>query len=169
MPRVSKIDFPAASRLQARLARATYRDAFEAPLADDGLSATEIARRAFSATPGWVEGLLDLRDAIVRPLGLKTVGHRGRTDGRAAGTPRVGDRFSIFQVESVDEAELVLGIDDTHLDVRISCLKRQVGGQATWAIGSLVQTHNLLGRVYMIPVGRFHPVLVRLMMSRLRV
>lgn len=163
MIQVRKASFPTESRLQDRLARATFHDAFEAPLHDTSLSAAQIAAQAFAATPGWVEGLLRLRDNIVRPLGLKTVGRMG---GEAVRRPPVpGDRMSIFQVESVDDDELVLGIDDSHLDVRISFLKRVQGPAPSYVIASLVQTHNLLGRTYMIPVGRFHPVLVRLMMA----
>jgi hypothetical protein len=62
MIQVSKIAFPVGSRLQDRLARATFCDAFEARLRDTSLSAAQIAARAFAATPAWVEGLLRLRD-----------------------------------------------------------------------------------------------------------
>lgn len=162
MPRVSKIEFPAESRLRPRLATATFVDAFEAELGDPSLTALQIAQRAFSATPAWMDGLLRLRDLIIRPFGLKGVGAMGsRVEGSAP-----GDRLSIFEIESVDDVEVVLGIDDRHLDVRISFLKRENSDRAVYAICSLVRTHNLLGKAYMIPVGRLHPVLVRRMMAK---
>ncbi|WP_304187647.1 DUF2867 domain-containing protein [Phenylobacterium aquaticum] len=169
MPSVRKIAFPSESRLQARIAQATYLDAWEADLRDPTLTATEIAARAQGVTPAWVEGLLALRDMIVRPLGLKTVGRLGARHPPGAKGYSVGDRFSIFTIESLDADELVLGIDDRHLDVRISYLRRGGPGRSTYVVSALVQTHNLLGRLYMIPVGRFHPFLVAMMMRRLSI
>jgi hypothetical protein len=167
MSRVAKIAFPAESRLRARVPRATYLDAWEADLRDPNLTAMEIAGRAMKATPPWVEALLRIRDGIVRPLGLKTVGRLGADHSATGAVPRIGDRFSIFRIESVDADELVLGIDDSHLDVRISYLRRRGAGRSTYVVAALVETYNLLGRIYMIPVGRFHPFLVWMMMSRL--
>lgn len=164
MRSVRTIAFPPESRLFARLGEATYHDAYEADLDDPGLNATEIARRAFRSTPEWVEALLALRNRIVAPLGVMAVGRLGdEIDGAA----EPGERFSIFQVEVADRDELVLGIDDSHLDVRISFLKRKAAG--TYVIASWVKTHNALGRVYMLPVGRVHKAIVRLMMRGLEI
>jgi len=166
MARVTRIEFPRESRLQARLPAATYHDAFEAELTDGLLTPVQIASRALGATPAWVEGLLALRDAIVRPLGIKTVGRLGSVAKRSDRPPAVGDRLSIFRIESLDDQELVLFIDDSHLDVRISFLKRPRTLKPTYVVCSLVQTHNLLGRIYMIPVAPFHRLLVAMMMRR---
>ena len=56
---------------------------------------------------------------------------------------------------------LVLGAEDRHLDVRISILKRTVAGRWRYVLTSWVKTHNALGRAYMIPVGRIHPLIVK--------
>ena len=166
MRSVRTIAFPPESRLAARLREASYVDAYEADLADPSLTPLQIARAAFRGTPEWVEALLALRDRMVGPLGLKQVGRLGARV-EAAGAP--GEALSIFRIESVDEAELVLGVDDSHLDVRISFLKRVGNGPATYVIGSWVKTHNTLGRLYMLPVGRAHKAIVRLMMRGLAV
>ena len=168
MTRVARIGFPRESRLQARLPAATYLDAFEVELGDTSLTPVQIATRALSATPAWVEGLLRLRDRLVGPLGLKTVGRLGEVPRRETGPPAPGDRLSIFRIETLDDKELVLGIDDNHLDVRISFLKRPRSLRPTYVVCSLVQTHNLLGRVYMLPVAPFHRLLVAMMMRRVR-
>jgi hypothetical protein len=159
---VRRIAFPAESDLHARVGEAYYQDAFETELRDANLSAAEIARRTFGSTPAWVEALLGLRNRIVRPLGLKTVGRlKGRTGQRP---PAPGDAFSIFTVRSLDPLEIVLGIDDSHLDVRISILKRLGGAAPTYVIASWVKTHNALGRLYMLPVAPFHRLIVAAMM-----
>ena len=68
-------------------------------------------------------------------------------------------------VVSIEDAELVLGIDeDTHLDVRLSFLKRRNGPRTSYVVSSWVKTHNWMGRLYMLPVAPVHRLLVKLMM-----
>ncbi len=162
MRSVRTIAFPQESRLAERAARAFYVDAYEADLADSSLTPLQIARAAFRSTPEWVEALVALRDRIVAPLGLKRVGRLGE---RVEAGEAPGDRLIIFRIESCDAAELVLGVDDSHLDVRLSFLKRP----GTYVIATVVETHNRLGRIYMAPVGRVHKAIVRLMMRGLDV
>jgi Protein of unknown function (DUF2867) len=60
---------------------------------------------------------------------------------------------------------LLLGIDDKHLDVRVSVFKD--GRSApSYVVSTVVHVHNLLGHLYMVPVGRIHPLVVRAMMRR---
>ena len=120
--------------------------------------------RVFAATPAWVDGLVLLRDRIVSPLGVKAVGRRRAPADGVSRRLAVGDALSIFRIFSVDGTELVLGIDDSHLDVRISFLKRTEGPRASYVVGAWVKTHNALGRLYMLPVAPAHRLLVRLMM-----
>ena len=167
MADVRRVAFPSESRLAPDLALATYSDAFEAPLARADLTASQIAARSLGQTPAWANAMLRLRDAIVRGFGLKTVGRldqRLTQAAKGAATPQPGEAFSIFQVMSADDDELVLGIDDTHLDVRIVFLRRS--DPARYLVCAWVRTHNLLGRLYMLPVGPFHRLLVRHMMRR---
>jgi hypothetical protein len=165
MPTPRRINFPAESQLSRNLDQAFYSDAFETDLIDAGLSPVDIARRAFASTPRWADGLLTVRDRIVSLFGLKAVGHLSRgSAGRPLHEPAVGDALSIFRVMSVTDSELILGIDDTHLDVRISFLKRLSDLPATYVVSSWVRTHNALGRFYMLPVAPFHRLLVSTMM-----
>jgi hypothetical protein len=153
--RVDKVAFPPESWLASQADDATFWDAFEADLDDPALSPAELAARLFAEQPAWVAALIDLRDQMVRPLGLKTVTRLGRAVEDA------GSATSLFSVVFQDEQELVLGADDRHLDVRISFLKRQIAGRWRYVLTSWVKTHNALGRVYMIPVGRIHPLIVK--------
>lgn len=165
MPKARKVAFPVESQLHRNLDQAFYSDAFETDLVDTRLTPVEIATRALASTPAWVDGLVNLRDRFVSLLGLKTVGRlRLAGAGRSPGEPAVGDAFSIFRVVFVDSSELVLGIDDKHLDVRMSFLKRLTDSRACYVVSSWVKTHNMLGRVYMLPVAPVHRLLVRLMM-----
>jgi Protein of unknown function (DUF2867) len=99
------------------------------------------------ALPGWARTLLGLRNALVRPFGLKT------------GAP---DR-PIFPTCHETEDELILGTDDRHLDFRIGVI-RQDGRlfMSTW-----VHPHNLWGRAYLRLVMPFHILISRGAVARM--
>ncbi len=114
------------------------------------LSPREAAMRGL-VDQGWVKWLLALRNTLVRPFGLKT--------GAAPGTPAV----AIFPVQKDDGQELVLGLDDRHLDFRIGLI-RQDGRlyMSTW-----VHPHNLWGRAYLRLVMPFHILISRGAVARM--
>jgi hypothetical protein len=161
MPGVETIPFPGECSLRARLADASFHDAFEAELADARLTPIEIALRFLRATPQWVEILLSIRNRAVSLAGIRDVGALGAVSDKPAGDYKVGDKLSFFDLLANDETELVAGADDHHLDVRIAFVKRHLEGRQTYALCSWVKTHNVLGRLYMIPVGPLHKLIVK--------
>lgn len=140
MWRVRKVAFPPESRLRADLPAAYFHDAWETALSDPSLTPAEIAERALGATPRWVEAMLRLRNGLVKPFGVRAVGALGKRGARPAGGWGHGDRLSIFRIVSIDDGELVMGIDDVHLDVRISFLGEdpQLGGPSLHVAGGAV-------------------------------
>jgi hypothetical protein len=148
---------------------ARFRDAYCAPLLSPALTATEIFLRVVQATPAWVAMLMSLRNRIVRPLGLKTVGPLNAAVDRAPGTYRVGDRIGQFTILSNSDDELVLGLDDRHLDVRIWVRRSVALPSGSYVVATAVKVHNWLGRMYMVPVGRIHPRVVKALMRRAQV
>ena len=168
-PPVIASAFPAQSQLAAWRETATFHDTFEVALSEPGLTPIEIFQRASRATPGWAARLMAIRNRAVRLAGLKDVGALAERVDRPAADYRVGDQLGIFTLLASTDDEIVLGIDDHHLDVRVSVLKFVRDGAPRYAFSTLVRTHNLLGRLYMIPVGRIHPVIVRALMRGARV
>jgi hypothetical protein len=110
------------------------------------LSPREAATRGL-ALPGWAAALLHLRNALVRPFGLKT--------GEA-------DR-PIFPTCLETETEIILGTDDRHLNFRIGLI-RQDGRiyMSTW-----VHPHILWGRAYLRLVMPFHILISRGAVARM--
>jgi hypothetical protein len=53
-----------------------------------------------------------------------------------------------------------------HLDVRASVLKVRGETPQSYVVATVVNVHNWLGRFYMIPVGRIHPLVVKVLMPR---
>lgn len=101
-----------------------------------------------------------LRDAISARFGVKRI-------GGFSGAPRdhvqPGDMLDFFRVEAVSDHELVLTERDRHLDVMTSVMVRQ----NRLCITSSVVTHNLFGKLYMLPVGPAHRLIVHQMLRRL--
>jgi hypothetical protein len=114
------------------------------------LSPREAATRGVSL-PGWARWLLALRNLLVRPFGLKT--------GAVARAKAIG----IFPVCTESADEMILGLDDRHLDFRVA-LFRQAGRvyMSTW-----VRPHNLAGRIYLRLVMPFHILICRGMVARM--
>jgi Protein of unknown function (DUF2867) len=165
---VTATEVPEESALRGMLAEADFFDAYRSPLSDPALTPVEIFIRSAKTGPAWAERLMSLRNFIVRQLGLKDVGAMTIADGKPASSYRVGDRLGIFSIFASTENELLLGIDDKHLDVRVSVLKRLAGRQ-DYVVSSAVKVHNWLGHLYMMPVGRIHPLVVKALMRRAEV
>lgn len=155
---------PALSALHAQLAQADFADAYRTRLLQADLTPAQIFLSAFRATPGWVRGAMALRNRIVRLFGLKDVGRFDASPPREPEDYGVGDRLGIFHVFGKSEQEIVLGIDDRHLDVRVSVLKLTSQDTPSYVMSTVVKVHNRLGRLYMVPVGRIHPLVVRTLM-----
>jgi hypothetical protein len=119
------------------------------------VEAPEAARRAFLQSPAWVTGLLRLRNAVVKPFGLKTDLDRSQ---QTIGT---------MAVISSAADEVILGMDDRHLDFRVAIRTAPLGHEGTTvSVVSVVRTNNALGRAYLAAVMPFHRVIVPALLRR---
>lgn len=101
-----------------------------------------------------------IRDAISARFGVKRI---GGFSGARPEAVSVGDRLDFFLVEEVRPDLLVLTERDRHLDV-MTCLSTE--GRLL-SITSSVKVKNAYGRLYMLPVGIAHRVIVTAMLRRL--
>jgi hypothetical protein len=163
---VTATEVPEESTLRELLSEAHFHDAYRAALHDASLTPVEIFLCTAKVTPAWVTGLMSLRNLIVRQFGLKDVGAMRDATGKPAGDYRIGDRLGIFSVVGNSEHELLLGIDDRHLDVRVSVFKSRGKESQSYVVSTVVKVHNWLGHFYMWPVGRIHPLVVKALMRR---
>jgi len=60
------------AELRNLLPGADFADAYSRTVEDPTLDAIGAAHRAIEQRPGWVRTLMRMRDAMVRPLGLRT-------------------------------------------------------------------------------------------------
>jgi hypothetical protein len=140
----------------ALLAGAQFLDAFRVEVADHDLDARHAAERIMARQPRWAEALLQLRNFVVLPLGLKTSGE---------GAPAPRGMIGIFPVLSETPDRLIAGFNDSHLDFRVVVDVTTPEGVRLVTLTTLVKTHNWFGRTYLAIIMPFHrliaPALLR--------
>ena len=147
MGKVVKSNLPPHSLLRAYVQTGDFLDCYRCKTSVD---VNQAAKQAMSF-PFWVSGLMWLRNKIVTPFGLRT----DLSDDETIG---------FFPIETRNDAEVILGFNDKHLDFRISILtdgKHAYG--TTW-----VRRHNRLGRVYLSMIMPFHVLIMRNAIGRIK-
>jgi hypothetical protein len=118
-----------------------------------------LARFIFSQLPPWMIGLMKIRDAVVAGFGLKTTQRL-----QAIAAKNNENRVGIFKIYGKEQAELILGEDDKHLDFRLSVLYSDAAsssGKQRLILSTVVHCHNRLGRLYILIIAPFHRLLVQ--------
>ncbi len=114
------------------------------------LDVQDAAARAMEL-PRWADCLMRLRNVLVVPFGIE------------AKNEQMPLSPADFPVTYQNETEIQLGLDDKHLNFRITIMRHQ--GQiylSTW-----VHTHNLMGNIYLTIVMPFHKIIIRNRMAYL--
>lgn len=159
---VLKTQLAESSGLHRFVQAGDFLDCYSVDIARNDLPIGEIAQRIFTGLPGWINALLATRDMAVTLFGLKTTAQLA-ANNRRDDAVRVGEPINFLCVRSLSENEIILGEDDRHLDFKIAVYRESPEAKrvslATW-----VHTHNLLGRVYLRSILRFH---VRIVNARL--
>jgi hypothetical protein len=139
------------------LAGAQFADAFRITVPDAKLDARTAAERMFSRNPRWIQALLNLRNAIAAPFGLKTSGADDATTHGMIG---------LFPVLSETPERLVAGFEDHHLDFRVivDVAPADLGLDVTAT--TLVLTHNSLGRAYLSAIMPFHRMIAKTLLKQ---
>jgi hypothetical protein len=113
-------------------------------------SAKQIVARLFHL-PKWINGLMILRHWMVKPFGLKT--------------EKETNPNKIFPIIAQNENEIIMGINDRHLNFRVSVL---TDSEKSYIFTTtLVHYNNGWGKVYFLLVRPFHKIIVCSQMRRL--
>ncbi|MEO1448550.1 MAG: DUF2867 domain-containing protein [Bacteroidota bacterium] len=150
-----------------------YSDSFAEVVSNSSppFTVADAAKSFFTSTPPWVKALMQIRNAIVAPFGLKIDAPEtslGPEEQRNAFTAQAGDQLGIFKVYDVSEQELIMGEDDKHLDFRVSVLKDEPTEEGTRLIlTTTVYFHNRWGRLYFLPVKPIHKFIVPAVLRRM--
>ncbi|MGZ5194471.1 MAG: DUF2867 domain-containing protein [Ramlibacter sp.] len=140
------------------LSRIDFADCYHGRTARRGLTAMGVARAMFEHPPAWVGALMATRNAVMGCLGLKTPSS-ARASARRA-------QAGIFPVLSETPGEVLLGLDDKHLDFRIWVSVQPIEGGTDIRTSTLVHLHGWPGRLYLFLIMPFHKLLSRYMLAR---
>lgn len=144
--------------LLALLPAPVFADAYRITVAVPRLDAPVAAEALFSTQPAWVKALMGLRNALVRPFGITS----------SQQLPEAGlGQIGIFPVLASSADEVLMGLDDRHLDFRLA-VTVAAAEQSSWQITAttVVHTHNLLGRSYLHLILPFHRLIARHALQR---
>lgn len=140
MTRTTKTELPPHSLLHSYIQQGDFLDCYKCSTL---LPVDDAAARAM-AFPFWASWLLRLRNILVAPLGLTNEFPEG-------------DKIGPFPIDQRNQNEIILGLDDSHLNFRISILTTGTEAYcATW-----VHRNNWLGRIYLAAIMPFHILIVR--------
>ncbi len=133
---------------------ADWVDRQSVQVAQRDVRAADAARVALGdAMPGWVAGLMRLRNFIVGLVGLKGAGP-GSDDN---GSQSIGG----FPIVSQTSEKLVLGFNDWHLDFRIVVEAVSQASGTGISLTTLVRRKHWFGRLYIVLITPFHVLIVR--------
>lgn len=156
---------PPDSAFLADLGRSYYWDSYEAPLRRDNLTMQEIYLALFAHHPRWAVRLLNLRDRIVVPLGLRAADAGGHETIEIKSAYAVGEKIARFTLFGQNDIEIVTGGNDKHLDFRVSVRKLIEHGASRVVLSTVVSPHNLFGRAYLFIILPFHRLGVRALLA----
>ncbi|MBI2772067.1 MAG: DUF2867 domain-containing protein [Burkholderiales bacterium] len=154
---VRAVAVPPEARTASGLSPINFADAYAGHAARPGLTAMQLARAMFEQPSPAATALMAARNAIVGPLGLKTPDPRLGGDAAHAG---------IFPILSDSGPEMLLGLDDRHLDFRIWLSVREGEGGSDVVMSTLLRFNGISGRIYLAAILPFHYLLSRLMLQR---
>ncbi|MDP0930337.1 DUF2867 domain-containing protein [Paracoccus onubensis] len=122
-----------------------------------------VARSILGQPAWWVRGLLWLRDTIAARVGLKTTVTL-RHEAEAAGSKHI----SFFHILSSTAHEIVLGLEDQHLDYKTSIMLKDTSDatEIEVFVTTIVHSRSALGRVYLKLIRPFHLTIVRTNLKR---
>jgi hypothetical protein len=161
---VQEIDIPSTSLAMQSLPHIDFADAFKCQIPEDQpQNIDSVTRAIFLTIPQWVAQLLELRNAIVRPFGLKTSIDAVPSSSQDELQP--GTAVGVFEVlgRRLNE-EIMLGEDDKHLDYRVSIQLEREEEKCWVVVATVVKFNNWLGRAYFVPVRPVHKIIVPAMM-----
>lgn len=149
---------PVAAHLpDPHLPDANWADAYEVQTSREFTDMRSLAQQTIGAMPRWAKGLLWLRNIVVAPFGLKP-------DGLQDAAPQTRC-IGIFPILHQTNTQIVLGLDDRHLDFRIVVDRHMTAGTSRIRATTLVQRHNAFGRIYITLITPFHRLIVRSVLS----
>lgn len=169
-PKIEASLFPVESYIAKEVAVADFHDSYK--LLSSGkkkINPLEVYFLMVKRVPKWINFLLSLRNKIARLLGLKDVGNLGKTKKflGQGGKNLVGHKLDFFIIATYSQNEMILILNDKHLDIKVSIFINESFEEKTIIFSTLVKFNNFCGKAYMFIITPFHKVIVKRLMRNI--
>lgn len=131
---------------------ANWADAFEISTERNFSDMRSLAQHTIGSMPKWARNLLRVRNVLLAPFALKADGLNDAPADKGC--------VDIFPVLAETSDQIVLGLDDWHVDFRIVVDRVETGQAFRLRATTLVERHNAMGRVYIALITPFHRLIV---------
>ncbi|MCD9088046.1 DUF2867 domain-containing protein [Stenotrophomonas sp. SY1] len=152
--------------LHSRLAGSHFAHAARIVLPGRPQSALQAYLDIAGQVPGWFDGLMRVRNAGMRLLGMKDLGAIRSVPALAPAELAVGQRLGIFTLGEQSTDGIVLGDSDRHLRVDLSLQLGSDPAGRELTLATVVHLHRPFGRLYMLPVAPLHRMIVPRLLER---
>ena len=160
---------PQPSLIEHGLKRTDYHDAFAVRVTpEDAPPLEKLPLLFFHSFPAWFRGLLGLRELIAGWIGLKTAKGFNIEQELATFSAQPGESIALFKVLKTNQEEIMMGENDSHLDFRLSFIAKPKEEQTIEiCLATTVMFNNWVGRLYFLPVGPIHRLIVPIILRRM--
>ena len=160
---ISSVLIPRERKISNYLNKVDFGDAYQTNTSRH-ISAEDAYLAMFNHVPKWGKKLMVLRNWIVGRLGLKT---EKTPFTLTKDDLYTGNQIKSFKVHNKTSNEIIVGLNDTHLNFRVSVLSEKASERTTIALTTIVKYNNRFGKVYMSCIKPFHKLIVKSMLKNL--
>lgn len=160
--KVKKVNMPEDTFIAKTFNKIDYSDAFMVENEYNNEFAIEdVVKTFFQSFENWINWLLYIRNVIVKPLGLKADTSSIRTGNYDHFKGEKGEFIDFFEVYERSDNEIMLGLNDKHLNARASFILKKKQNAYIIMLVTAVHFNYWLGRTYFIPVKPLHKIIVQ--------
>ena len=162
---ISKTSLQECSLLYPNLARASHSDSFETEIPRDSKSIYELYCTVFGHYSWWMKLLLMTRTTAVSVLGINGPKLEELVPEKAKDTYNIGDKICRWEIYAQNTDELVVGLQEKHLDFKVSVLRYERNDTLFLCVTTLVFVHNRFGKAYLSTILPFHKLGVQIILK----
>lgn len=148
---------PSQSLLDAKLVGSAYFwDSYKIPLGDKSMSMPTIFFGIFGHSPLWLKAMLLLRNRTAALFGLDVPDASLILRPEQKDHYAVGETIGPWPIFELQENELIVGRNNSHLDFRLSILKAPSEHGHHVTVSTICNVHNIYGKLYLGVIAPFH-------------
>lgn len=145
-------------RLRTKATNHYFRDALAVTIQRNDLTPSQLQHAIFAHMPGWVSGLMSLRNRLVQVFGFE-VGQSNMAPQHSE--LETGETAGFLTVIEKYDNEIISHAEDKHMAFYLSVAK--LPGKVV--VSTLVNQKTLLGRIYVNAILPFHYIIARVVIN----